>query len=136
MSSATAPPSGNPLVSIGLDGSLKAHSGEFTLLVALREPSAQPAAVVVTLEREHIDTPPGQWEFPIWLHELGVMVGEAEATEGEAPLLRVSGGDPAWPVDIDDLFTRLFRLFCLINKERLTMIAMGTAPHPVAAGDA
>lgn len=128
MSSEKPPPSGNPLVLTFLDGSLRARTGELAVHIALQRPGVRPGAVLVTLERQSRRCPPSQWEFPIRLHGLTVMVGEAEATEGEAPLLRAPGGEPTCPVEIDDLFTRAFRLFCVINKERLALLALGMTP--------
>ena len=128
MSSANLLARGNPPLSTFLDGSLRARTGEFSLLIALRSAGAEPAAVTVTLECDSGGEPPRYWEFPVRLYGLTVMVGEADAAEGEAPLLRDRNGGPACPAEIDTLFTRSFRLFSVINQERLTLMAVGMTP--------
>ncbi|MFC5499300.1 hypothetical protein ACFPOE_17275 [Caenimonas terrae] len=128
MCPARLPPSGSPPVSTFLDGSLHASTGEFAVLIALREPDAQPAAVRVTLQRQGRQGPVGQWEFALRLDGPSVLVGEADATLGEAPLLRAPAGEPRCPADVDALFTRTFRLFCKINAQRLALLAVRSAP--------
>lgn len=131
MSLAIPPLPGNSLVLSFLDGSLRAWTAEFALLIALEERGVGRGSVTVTLERQNGHCPPVQWEFPIRPHGLKVVVGEADVTGDEAPLLRMPPGGPICPAEIDDVFTRSFRLFCLINKERLALLAMDMRPRAI-----
>lgn len=115
----SAPPSGALL-----DRSVRVATADFALHIALHWDRRGPAFVMVTVTLLECHGMSRQWEFPVAIEGRSVVVGNALIDEGEAPLLRVTDGDAAWPAEVDEAFTQAFQVFGEVNRERLIWLGI------------
>jgi len=115
---------GDPPVTTLEDGSVRISAPDFALHIALRRDESPHDFVAVTLASPHGQVPVQLWKFRVALDGQRVLVGNAVATDGEAPLLRGIYSELEWRLRIDHAFTRAFRVFSAVNRDRLVRAAI------------